>query len=65
LVLFTIVFLAATIWKTERRDHITRQHGHWKSSSLALLFGGLEDGLRHGTRAFEKRSDMGEIARGF
>jgi len=63
LVLFTIVFLAATIVKTKKSDHVTRQHGHWKSSSLALLFGGLEDDLRHGTRALEKRSDMEESAR--
>jgi hypothetical protein len=63
LVLFTMVFLAATIWQTKKRDHVTRQHGHWKSSSLALLFGGLEDDLRHGTRALEKRSDMEESAR--
>ncbi|KAH8727700.1 hypothetical protein GQ44DRAFT_770257 [Phaeosphaeriaceae sp. PMI808] len=63
LVLFTIVFLAATIWKTKKSDHLTRQHGHWKSSNLALLFGGLEDGLRHGTRVLEKRSDMNESAR--
>jgi hypothetical protein len=63
LVFFTIVFLAATIWKTKKSDHLTRQHGHWKSSSLALLFGGLEDDLRHGTRELEKRSDMDESAR--
>jgi hypothetical protein len=62
LVLLTIVFLAATIVKTQKGDHHNRQHGNWKSSSLAILFGGLEDDLRHGSRMLEKRSDMDESA---
>jgi hypothetical protein len=62
LVLLTIVFLAATIVKTQKSDHLTRRHGNWKSSSLAILFGGLEDELRHGTRMLEKRSDMDQGA---
>jgi hypothetical protein len=62
LVLLTVVFLAATIVKTQKGDHQARQHGNWKSSSLAILFGGLEDDLRHRSRMLEKRSDMDESA---
>lgn len=58
LVVLTIIFLATTIWTTQRSERSARQHGVWKSSSLAILFGGLEEEVRQGCGTMETKSDM-------
>jgi len=57
LIACTMIFLATTIWKTWRSDESGRRYGIWKSSSLAVLLGGLQDEAR-GSEALEKKSDM-------
>jgi hypothetical protein len=52
------VFLAATMWQTRESGPRARQCGVWKSSSLAVLFGGLGGGWRGGNGGIEKPSDM-------
>lgn len=50
LVILTLAFVALSAWKTRRR-RTTQETGLWKSTSLAVLFGGLDEAVRqkHGT----------------
>jgi hypothetical protein len=57
LIAFTIIFLAITIWKTGRSGGRDQRYGIWKSSSLAVLLGGLQEEAR-GSGALERKSDM-------
>ena len=57
LIAFTMIFLATTIWKTWQSGERGRRYGVWKSSSLAVLLGGLQEEAR-GSEVLEKKSDM-------
>lgn len=52
----TVVFLLMTIWNTSRLR--TEKPGIWKSSSLAVLFSGVEEEGRQESGVLEKKSDM-------
>jgi hypothetical protein len=63
LVAFTLLLLAITIWKTRKNKRPLRQTGTWKSSSLAVLFGGLDDQVRSKFGPMEKKSQMEDCAK--
>jgi hypothetical protein len=57
-VILVLAFLATTIWQTRKSRRPTRQTGAWKSSSLAVLFGGLDEKERRSCGVMEKKSEM-------
>lgn len=59
LVLAAIEFLLLTIWASPSRK---TQQGPWKSSSLAVLFHGLDSGVRKSCGDLPRRSEMWERA---
>jgi hypothetical protein len=59
LVLVSIEFLLLTIWSSPSRKS---QQGPWKSSSLAVLFHGLDGRVRESCGDLPKRSEMWEKA---
>ena len=58
LIALTIVFLAVTIWRTRKNKRGSREHGVWKSLSLATLFGGLGEEARYESGMVEKKSEL-------
>jgi hypothetical protein len=62
LVVLVLAFLATTIWPTRKSRRPTRQTGAWKSSSLAVLFGGLDEKERRSCGVMEKKSEMNSCA---
>jgi len=58
LIALTIIFLAVTMWRTRKSKRGSREHGVWKSSSLAILFGGLGEEARYESGMVEKKSEM-------
>jgi hypothetical protein len=66
LVLSTLAFLALTAWTTRKtnKQH-ARSIGIWKSSTLAILFGGLSEDVRYMSRPLEKKSQMEACAKDF
>ena len=64
LVLLTFAFLSATIWRTrkQRHDHSSHERGAWKSSSLAVLFAGLDETVQHERARVATKADMRDRA---
>ena len=60
LVALTIVFLATTVWKFRGK---TNRHRAWKSSSLAVLFGGLDEDVRERIGTLGKKSELEKSAK--
>jgi hypothetical protein len=60
LVAMAFAFLLLTIWRThrQRHDHSASERGAWKSSSLAVLFSGLDGGAKREYGNVVKKSDM-------
>jgi hypothetical protein len=66
LVLSTLAFLALTAWTTrETNKQHARSIGIWKSSTLAVLFGGLSEDVRHMSGPLEKKRQMEACAKDF
>lgn len=62
LVVLTIAFLIMTVWKTARHGSTTSANGAWKSSSLTVLFGGMDEEVRQKYGQIDKKSEMIKIA---
>jgi hypothetical protein len=58
LVLLSICFLAVTMWRTRMAGLKTLGKGAWKSSSLAVLFAGLDERDRQEYGRLNKKSEM-------
>lgn len=66
LVLSTLAFLAMTAWTTrETNKQHARSIGIWKSSTLAVLFGGLKEDVRRMCGPLERKSQMEACAEEF
>lgn len=61
LVMLTIAFLGLAMWKTARHELLWSK-GVWKSSSLAVLFAGLDDNVRQTCGRLDRRSEMVDCA---
>jgi hypothetical protein len=62
LLVLAIAFLALTVWHTRKSRRPTRQTGAWKSSSLAVLFGGLDEEERRNCGVIEEKSEIDSCA---
>jgi hypothetical protein len=63
LVALTLAFVASYAWKT-RQGKRSGQLGLWKSTSLAVLFGGLDERIREEHGTVNKINEMQQRAEG-
>ena len=68
LVVLTFVFLAATVWQSRRAmgtgtSAASRARGAWKSSSLPLLWSGLDEELKRKLEGFYTVEEMEELGK--
>ena len=68
LVVLTFVFLAATVWQSRRAmgagsSTAGRVRGAWKSSSLPLLWSGLDEEVKRKLESFYTIDEMEELGR--
>jgi hypothetical protein len=62
LVAFTIFFLGATMWRTRKHGRSKSYKGAWKSSSLPVLFAGLDEEVMQKYKVVGTKNEMTKAA---